>query len=61
MSDLAEWIPYHMLEVSPDEIKYSIIFVHVCISIIHQICFLSITMKASSYDAIVLFQGYKTI
>ena len=50
-----------MLQVSPDQVKYSIIFAHVCISIIHQICSLSITMKASSYELIVLFQGYKNI
>ena len=49
MSDLAEWIQYRMLEMSPDEVKYSIIFAHICISIIHEIYFLSITIKASLY------------
>ena len=61
MLDLVEWIRYHILEVSSNEVKYSIIFTHVCISIIHQICFLSIIIKASSYYLIVLSQGYKTI
>ena len=28
MPDLTEWIRYHMLQVSPDEVKYSIIFAH---------------------------------
>ena len=61
MSDLAKWIRYHTLEVSPDEVEYSIIFAHPCISIIHQICFLPITIKATSYNLTVLFQSYKTI
>ena len=43
MLNLEERIRYHMLELSTDEVKYSIIFAHVCISIIHQIYFLSIT------------------
>ena len=61
MWDLTEWIRYHILEVPPDEVKYSIIFAHVCISITHQICFLSITMKVSLYDLIVTTKQYKSI
>ena len=56
MSDLVEWIRYHMLQVFRDEVRYPIIFAHVCIFTIHQICFLRITLKAASYDLIVLFQ-----
>ena len=51
----------NMLEVSPDQGKYSRIFAHLCSSLIHKICLLSITVKASSYDLNVLFQDYKTI
>ena len=50
-----------MLQVYPDQVKYSIIFENVCISIIHQICFLSITIKASSYDLIVATKQYENI
>ena len=49
----------NMLQVSPEEEKYSIIFAHVSISIIHQICFLSITIKDSSYDLTVTTKQYK--
>ena len=61
MWDLTDWIRYHMLEVPSNKVKYSIIFAHVRISITHQICFLSITMKMSLYDLIVTTKQYKNI
>ena len=61
MSYLVEWIRYHMLGVSPNEVEYSIIFAYTCISTSHEICFLSIAMKTSSYDLIVLIHSYERI